>query len=109
VQIRVTGRHMEISEAVKAYAHDKAAKLQRFYDRIEQIDVIIGEDSGWHQVEMIVRTGHADPFVAQERSEDLFAAVDLVVGKLERQLTRHKERFRNRKHAGRKPPEQAEG
>ena len=75
----------------------------------EQIDVILGEESGRRSVEMIVRTAHAETFVAHERGEDLFASVDLVVDKLERQLTRHKERYRNRKHAVRKPPERAEG
>ncbi len=105
MRISVTGRHVDVPGPMKEYAEDKAAKLQKYYDRIEQVEVIVGEDSGRHSVEMIVRTAHAETFVAQERGNDLFASVDLVVNRLERQLTKHKEKYRNRKHAIKRPPE----
>ena len=47
---------------------------------------------------MIARVDHRQTFVASELHDDVFASVDLVVDKLERQLTRHKEKLRNRKH-----------
>lgn len=98
MQVRVTGRHMGVSEDVKVYCRDKADRLTRFYDRISQIEVVLDGNSGRHSAEMIVHAEGADPFVAKEQHDDLYAAVDLVLEKVEGQLRRHKEKHRNRKH-----------
>jgi putative sigma-54 modulation protein len=101
VQISVTGRHVEVTTDVKEYADKKLARLPRFYDRIRSVEVILGHESENFTVEVIV-TADGNPFVAQEAGPDTFALIDRIVDKLERQLTRHKERFRNRKHTGAK-------
>jgi putative sigma-54 modulation protein len=101
VQILVTGRNVAVPDALKSYAEKKASKLLKYYDRIQAIDVVLDHDSGQNRAEMIVEAEHRNTFVARESHDDMYAAIDLVVDKLERQLTRHKERFRNRKHQGR--------
>lgn len=98
MQITISGRHMGVTDALKAYCHEKASKLTRYYDRIQSIDVVLDGENGRHSAEMIVHTDRSDPFIATEEHDDIYAAVDLLVDKLERQLTRHKERIRNRKH-----------
>jgi putative sigma-54 modulation protein len=98
MQISVSGRHIGITEAVKTYCTEKAEKLTRFYDRVRSIEVILDGQSGKHTAEMIVHADHTDPFIAHESHDDLYAAVDLVLEKVERQLRRHKEKHRNRKH-----------
>jgi len=100
VQISVTGRHVDITEPMKEYAQEKAAKLTRYYDRIERIEVIVDQESNRQNVEMVVRADHKNTFVAQVESKDFYEALDRVIDKIERQLIRHKERFRNRKHPG---------
>ena len=50
------------------------------------------------RVEMVVNAEHKNTFVASSDGADLYGCIDQVVHKLERQLTDHKERFRNRKH-----------
>lgn len=102
MQISVTGRHVEATDDVKEYAEKKLSRLPRFYDRIQAIDVILDHESENFTVEVIVSADGA-PFVAREAGPDTFALIDLTVDKLERQLTRHKEKFRNRKHTARKP------
>ncbi|MFH1746639.1 MAG: ribosome-associated translation inhibitor RaiA [Planctomycetota bacterium] len=98
MQVTISGRHMGVSDTLKQYCEDKAWKLTRFYDRIQAIDMVLDGKNGIHNVEIIVHTDRSDPFVATEEQEDVFAAVDLLLDKIERQLTRHKERIRNRKH-----------
>lgn len=98
MQITVSGRHMGVSEALKEYCSKKAERLIRFYDRIQSIEVVLDGCNGRHSAEMIVHSDGTPPFVASEEKEDIYAAVDLLMDKIERQLRRHKERLRNRKH-----------
>jgi putative sigma-54 modulation protein len=108
MQITVTGRHMGVSDALRAYCEEKAARLPRFLDRILAVEVVLEGKDGMHTAEIIVRSAGAQPFVASERHEDAYAAIDLLLDKIEEQLRRYKERHRNRKHpqrpAGEEPP-----
>lgn len=104
MRIRVTGRHVEVTDEVRGYVEAKANKLPRFYDRIHEIEVILDHESGQFTAEMIVRTDHKHTFVASEVGPDTFALVDQVVDKLERQLTKHKEKLRNHRPDGKSEP-----
>jgi putative sigma-54 modulation protein len=100
VQIRVTGRHVEIPADVRDYIMEKAGRLPRFYDRIHEVEVILDHESEQFTAEIIVRADRKHTFVASEAGPDTFALIDIVVDKLERQLTKHKEKNRNHKHDG---------
>ena len=99
MQISITGRHVEITDEVRDYAREKASKLPRFFDRVQSIDVVLDHDAGNCSVEIIVSVDRANPFLARESGPDTFALIDTLTDKLGRQLRRHKERLRNRKHA----------
>ena len=101
--ITVSTRHMDVTPAMKTYAEQKAGKLTKYFDRIQEIEVVF--DAGNEKtskekahVEMIVNADHNDRFVAHHNEGDAYACVDACVDKLERQLTEHKKKFRNRKH-----------
>lgn len=98
MQVNVSGRHMGVSDALRDYCREKAERLIRFYDRIQSIDVVLDGHNGQHSAEMIVHAEGTHPFVANEEQPDAFAAIDLTMDKVERQIRRHKERLRNRKH-----------
>lgn len=98
MRLSVTGRHIEITDAMKQYAEDKAGRLTRFYDRIEVIDVVVDHESTQCRVEMVAHADHKHTFVGQVDASDYYEAINLVVDKLERQLTKHKEKLRNHKH-----------
>ncbi len=100
MNIQVTGRHVEVTDEVRDYVHAKAGKLPRFYDRIHEIEVVLDHQSEQFTAEMIVRAGRKHTFVAHETGPDTFALIDLVTEKIERQLTRHKEKNRSHKHDG---------
>lgn len=95
----LTGKHMEITDAIRNHAREKTDKLPRYYDSINQIEVIIeGSEGGKPSVEIIARGEHSNVFVARETGDDTYACIDLAVHKLERQLRRKKEKQRNNKH-----------
>jgi len=95
---------MGISDSLRSYCQEKSERLIRFFDRIQSIEVVLDGRNGQHFAEMIVHSEGTQPFVAREQHEDAYAAVDLMLDKVERQIRRHKERLRNRKH----PPKTAE-
>jgi putative sigma-54 modulation protein len=91
---------MEVSAPLKAYAEQKSAKLTRYYDRIQEIEVIFDNNKDAVRVEMIVNAEHRNMFIAHDSQDDAYACIDGCIDKLERQLTDHKKKFRNRKHSG---------
>jgi len=100
MRITTSGRHMDLSEKLKSYTNEKAAKLERYYDRAQSAEVVYDREAGTHSCEVIVTADHHTTFIAKEANDDPYAALDAALKDIERQLTRHKERFRNRKHSG---------
>ena len=103
VILTVSSRHMEVTPPLKTYAEEKAGKLHKYYDLIQEIEIVLdnGKDkTGTHKtrVEMIVNAEHKNTFVAHHDEGDAYACIDGCVHKLERQLSEHKKKFRNRKH-----------
>lgn len=100
MQIHVTARHVEATDDVRDYVQNKASRLLRFYDRIHEIEVVLDHESDQFTAEMIVRADRKHTFVARETGPDTFALIDVVIGRLERQLIKHKEKSRDHKHDG---------
>ncbi len=94
----VSSRHMDVTPPLKAYAEQKANKLNKYYDLIQEIEVVFDAGKDTTRVEMIVKAEHRDTFIAHHDEGDAYACIDGCVHKLERQLTDHKKKFRNRKH-----------
>lgn len=99
MHVLITARHFNLKPQTKAYAEQKAGKLLKYYDLIQEIEVTIdqAERNGFH-AEMIVNAEHRNMFVANAREATIEACIDACHDKLERQLTEHKARHRNRKH-----------
>src|SRR2546427_4254371 len=98
MRIKVSRRHLEVPEPLRAYVTEKAGKLERFYDRIQSVEVIFDQEGTDHRCELIATADHHTTFIAKENHADAFACVDAAIRDVERQLTRHKEKHRNRKH-----------
>ncbi len=97
----ISGKHIEITEAMRRHAEEKTSKLPRYYNSINQVEVIIdGQPGGNTSVEVIARGEHSKVFVVTETGEDAYRCIDVAVHKLERQLRRKKGRERNNKHMG---------
>ncbi len=99
--ITISGRHLDITPAIKQYAEEKAGKLTKYYDLIQGIEVILdGSEAKHKKAELVIKTEHKNTFVASHESEDLYGCIDQAVHKAQLQLTAHKDRYRNRKHPG---------
>ena len=88
MNIAITFRQMEATDAVKGYATDKVARLQKFLRRPMKGQVTLScKDSGKHHCAEVDLHAGPDHFHAHETSEDMYASIDKVVDKLERQIT----------------------
>jgi len=97
----ISGKHIEITEAIRRHAEEKTSKLPRYYNSINQVEVIIdGSHGGNTSVEVIARGEHSKVFIVTETGEDAYRCIDVAVRKLERQLRRKKGKERDNKHAG---------
>ena len=94
---KITGRHMEVTEAMRSYVEKKIVRLHKFYDRLSEIEVIIGKEGQASKVEIIIRADSHQAFVVKDSNDDAYACLDAAVDKIERQLTSHKEKLRSRK------------
>jgi putative sigma-54 modulation protein len=96
VQVKISARHGHLSEATQQFIREKAEKLLKYFERLTQIEVTVDLQSDLHKrVEFLVSAEHKHDFVAHETNADILAAVDLVVDKLERQISRYKERIQD--------------
>jgi len=95
----ITGKHIEITEAIRSHAKEKADKLPRFFNQISHVDVIIdASNSKMTDVEIIVRAEHFADVVARESGSDAYTCIDAAMHKMERQLKKIKEKQRDNKH-----------
>ena len=95
----ISGKHIEITEAIKKHAEEKTSKLPKYYNSINQVEVIVdGGQGGGASIEIIARAKHSKIFVGTETGEDAYRCIDMAVHKLERQLRRAKSKERNNKH-----------
>ena len=98
----ITGKHMEVTDAIRAHAQEKTSKLPKYYNSIDQAEVIIdgSQGSGNVSVEIIARAQHSKLFVGTETGTDAYQCIDMAVHKIERQLRRVKSKERDDKHTG---------
>src|SRR5262245_52475313 len=96
MNISITFRHMEASQAIKAYAADKIAKLQKFLRQPMEAKVTLSLDKLKHVAETRISSGGAH-LEAKEASEDMYASIDRVIDKLERQIRGNKGAARAKK------------
>lgn len=105
----ITGKHVEITEAIRSRAREKCEKLPRFYDQISHLEVVVeSKEGGITSVEFLAHIDRGEVLVAKEEGYDLYNSLDLVTHKMERQLKKQKEKQRDRKHPGTAEPPRPE-
>lgn len=94
MQINISGHHLDLTDPIKNYVTSKMERLERHHDRITSINAILSVDKLIQKAEATVHVSGAE-FFADTEHEDLYAAIDLLTDKLDRQLIKHKEKLRN--------------
>jgi putative sigma-54 modulation protein len=97
VQIKISARHGHLGEASQQFIREKAEKLLHLFERLTMIEVTVDlhKDKDGKEVEFKVQAEHKHDFVARAEAQDLLAATDLVLHKLEMQLRRYKEKIQD--------------
>lgn len=99
MQLNVSGHHVEVTDSLRNYVTTKLQRLERHFDRITDIKVILSVDRQKQKAESTIHVSGADIFANAEH-DDLYAAIDLLTDKLDRQLIKKKEKQRARqRHA----------
>jgi putative sigma-54 modulation protein len=93
MRLTVRNRNGAVPEKLKQHAQKKVSKLEKYFDRIQSVDLLNASERGLHIVEINLE-GDGLFLRSEERSSDLYAAVDTAVDKMERQIKRFKERVR---------------
>ncbi len=99
MKIKITGRHIDVSDSLKDYADKKISKLEKYFQQLIDIHLILYVEKLDHAAELNI-TGDSVQFHAREKAADLYSAIDLLVDKMETQIARFKERIQSRKGQG---------
>jgi ribosomal subunit interface protein len=109
VTIEFKGRHDHITERMQAHAARKLAKLARYHDRLARIEVVADHAHKNPEVELIVHLRRGAPMIAKDRGTSFSSTIDLLVGKMESQLRKQKEKRKDHKVPGAKAVRAAGG
>jgi len=96
MQINVSGHHVEVTDSLRNYVETKLDRLERHYDRITNMKVILSVEKQRQKAESTIRISGGEVY-ADAESEDLYAAIDMLADKLDRQLIKQKEKVKDRK------------
>ncbi len=92
MNLHLTGHHVEITPAIRDYVVSKLGRINRHFDHVIDVNVIMTVQKLDQKIEANVHLSGKDIHV-QAHEEDMYAAIDALIDKLDRQVIRHKERF----------------
>lgn len=99
MQINLTGHHVEITSPMRDYVQSKFERIERHFDRVANIHVVLSVEKLRQRAEAELHLYGAQLF-ANHTEEDMYAAIDGLVDKLDRQLLRYKEKHQNHRGNG---------
>src|SRR5437588_12832642 len=100
MQLSVTFRHMNATEALKEYDREKVDRIRKYFPDPIKAHVVLACDRGYNHVADVMITLHNGIVIkGEETTEDMYSSIDLVLAKIERQVRRYKEKIRSHKGA----------
>ena len=94
MQINVTGHHVDITSALRQYVHEKFGRLERHFTHVIEAHVILTVEKLRHKAEASMLVS-GNRLFADAVEEDMYAAIDGLVDKLDRQVVKHKEKLKD--------------
>lgn len=94
MQVNLTGRHVDITDSLRNYVLSKFERIERHFDHITNVNVILDVEKLRQKAEASFHISGHDIF-ADSENEDMYAAIDALVDKLDRQLLKHKEKMQS--------------
>ena len=99
MNLKLTGNHVEITDSMREYVISKISKITRHFDHVIDVSVILSVKKLKQKAEANVHVRGKDIFVETD-SEDMYASIDSLVDKLDRQILKHKEKNLERRNHG---------
>ena len=100
MNLQISGHHLEITPAIHDYVTGKLERVTRHFDNVIDVNVILSVDKLKQKAEVTVHLSGKDVFV-ESTDEDLYAAIDSLADKLDRQIQKHKQKIQDH-HRGQK-------
>ena len=95
MQINLTGHHVEITDSLHQYVHSKFDKLERHFEHINNVHVVLNVEKLEQIAEATLHLNGGEVF-ANSTHQDMYAAIDALITKLDRQIIKHKEKMLRR-------------
>ncbi|MCL1090711.1 ribosome-associated translation inhibitor RaiA [Shewanella profunda] len=92
MQIKLIGHHIEITESLRAYVEEKFSKLERHFEQIHNVHVVLNVEKTQQIAEARINLTGGEVFATSEHT-DMYAAIDVLIDKLDRQVIKHKEKL----------------
>ena len=92
MQLNLTGHHVDITDSLRDYVNEKLAKLERHFENMTQVNVVLTVEKQQQRAEASVSVAKGHLF-ADATTENMYAAIDALIDKLDRQLIKHKEKI----------------
>ncbi len=92
MQINITGHHVELTEALQEYVESKFQKLERFFEHINNTHVVLRVEKLQQIAEATLHVNQGEIHASAD-NENMYAAIDTLIDKLARQLSKHKEKL----------------
>lgn len=102
MRVNVKGKNVEVTDALEKYAEKKVEKLGKYFPSIKEANVTQSVQRNWHIVEVTLE-GDGILLRGEERTDNMYASIDQVVEKLERQIKRFKGKLVERVHPEESP------
>ncbi len=99
MQISLSGHHVEITESMRNYVNEKIERLERHFDQALDIHVVLTVEKLRHKAEATLHVSGSN-LHADSVQDDMYAAIDGLVDKLDRQGKKHKEKLKNHRTKG---------
>lgn len=94
MQIDLTGHHLDITPAMRDYVKGKFERLERHFEHVIDVHVVLSVEKQRHQAEAALRMSGGKIHATAEQG-DMYVAIDDLVDKLDRQLVKHKEKSKD--------------
>ena len=94
MNLTISGHHLEVTPAIRGYVSEKLDRVKRHFDHVINVSVIMQVEKLVHKVEATLHVKGHD-FHARGEDGNMYAAIDLLADKLDRQIVRHKEKTSN--------------
>ncbi len=91
MQVNISGHQLDVTDALRDYVGEKLGRLERHFDRITNVQVTMTVEKLKQKIEATLPIAGGE-VVANAEHEDMYAAIDLLADKLDRQLIKHKEK-----------------